>query len=275
MQEKAQELDIATPTGSPPPEGFGTTALTPLSKKHLQPLQELQHQNSTRQVEPPAPYRPTAPIPDSLPSGLQQQPKRTIPTTPPAPTLSHILLEDLTDTARLLALFEQAHPQGLIGKSDHDRLTFVALAEHAKVVGSQNPCGLFAALVQRQHWHFVTDSDEDAAHARLKHHLYGAPARAAPPPAAACPELSQDAAIVRYLHTELARAGFQGDVFGLVSRDDASWTRERWDRAAAEWAHVQATWHHTQVLTRLGALPGMEHSMDPWEDAEGEHGGRV
>src|SRR5205807_4844903 len=77
-------------------------------------------------------------------------------TTIQPPILRHIVPEDLQDTARLLTLFAQTQTQGLIGKSDSERLTFLALAEHAKVVGSQNPCGLFALLVQRQHWHFVT-----------------------------------------------------------------------------------------------------------------------
>ena len=102
------------------------------------------------------------------------------------------------------------------------------------MVGSTNPCGLFAALLHRQCWHFVTDSDEDAAQTRLKHYLYGTSARAAPPPPSACPTLSRDAAIVRYVKTHLARAGWQGDVFGLVSREDASWTRERWENAVRE-----------------------------------------
>jgi hypothetical protein len=35
----------------------------------------------------------------------------------------------------------------LIGKSDSTRLTFLATAEHACVIGSSNPCGLFAALI--------------------------------------------------------------------------------------------------------------------------------
>jgi len=87
--------------------------------------------------------------------------------------LRHIVLDDLQDTARLLVLFEQAHTQGLIGNSNSERLTFVAAAEHARVMGSRNPCGLFAELIRRQRWDYVTDSDEDAAYRRLKHHLYG------------------------------------------------------------------------------------------------------
>src|SRR5262249_3384470 len=141
--------------------------------------------------------------------------------------------------------------------------TFVALAEHAKVVGSANPCGLFAALVRRQQWHFVTDSDEDVAQARLKAHLYGPTARAAPPPAASLPALSSDAAIVRYVRTHLARAGWQGDAFGLVSRQDPTWTRERWERAATELAQAQAAWQHANALNRIGVLMDVEDILDP------------
>jgi len=193
------------------------------------------------------------------------------PTTLQPPTLRHIVPEDLQDTGRLLTLFAQAQTQGLIGKSDSDRLTFLALAEHAKVVGSQNPCGLFAALVQRQHWYFVTDSDEDVAQVRLKTYLYGSAARAAPPPAAAPPALSPDAAIVRYVRTQLARAGWQGDAFGLLSRGDSTWTRERWEDATAALAQAQTTWQQANTLNRLGDLPGVEEGMDAWAggDADG------
>src|SRR5262249_19546808 len=170
----------------------------------------------------------------------------------PPPTLSHIVPEDLQDTGRLLTLFTQAQTQGLLGKSDSERLTFCALAEHAKVVGSANPCGLFAALVRRQQWHFVTDSDEEVAQTRLKTYLYGPVARAAPPPAAAPPALSPDAAIVRYVRTQLARAGWQGDAFGLLSHGDPTWTRERWEVATAELTHAQAAWQHANTLNHLG-----------------------
>jgi len=39
---------------------------------------------------------------------------------------------------------------------------------------------------------------------------------------------------------QLARAGWQGDAFGLVNREDPAWTRERWDRATAALAHTEA-----------------------------------
>jgi len=197
------------------------------------------------------------------PTGITRDNARQSPSsTFPPPTLRHIIPEDLQSTDRLLALCEEAQQQHLLGRSESDRLTFLALAEHARVVGSQNPCGLFAALVRKQHWHFVTDSDEDAAHARLKHYLYGIPVRAEPSPASASLDLSQDAAIVRYVHTQLARAGWQGDAFGLLSRDDPTWTRERWERAVAELAQAQAAWQHANALNRVGVLTGVGDALD-------------
>jgi hypothetical protein len=111
-------------------------------------------------------------------------------------------------------------------------------------------------LVRRQQWHFVTDSDEDVAQARLKTYLYGPAARAAPP------DLSPDATIVRYIRTQLARAGWQGDAFGLVSGGDPTWTRARWECAAAELAQAQAAWQQANTLNRVGHLMDVGDALD-------------
>jgi hypothetical protein len=185
-------------------------------------------------------------------------------TTGLSTTLRHIVPEDLQDTSRLLVLFEQAQREGLIGKSDSERLTFISLAEHARVVGAQNPCGLFAELLRRGRWHFITESDEAVAHQRLKAHLYGMDnqTRGTPPPRDIVqPELSRDAAIVRHLQTQLARAGFHGDVFGLVHREDTSWTRERWDTAVRELAQARHAWQQANALNRLGDLMGVGDAL--------------
>jgi hypothetical protein len=255
-RERADEANLETSSSSPPPPEFCTTGLPPLSKEYIQPFQEIQHPEPALQADSPPPSQPRQPIvpASSGPSsgGKKQVQEHGKPTTIQPPTLCRILPEDLQDIARLLTLFAQAQTQGLIGKSDSERLTFLALAEHAKVVGSQNPCGLFAALVQRQHWHFVTDRDEEAAQTRLKTYLYGPAARAAPLPTTASPALSSDATIVRYVHTQLARAGWQGDAFGLVSRGDPMWTRERWEHATTELTQAQAAWQHANTLNRVG-----------------------
>jgi len=96
----------------------------------------------------------------------------------------------------------------------------------------------------------------------LKAYLYGPAARVAPPPAAAPPVLSPDAAMVRYVRTQLARAGWQGDGFGLLSRGDSTWTRGRWKRAAAELAQAQVAWQHANTLNRLGDLTDVGDALD-------------
>src|SRR5262249_53283694 len=129
---------------------------------------------------------------------------------------------------------------------------------------SSNPCGLFAALIRRQLWHYVTDSDEDAAATRLKQHLYGQspPPRPAPvSPAPEPPALSKDAFIVRELQREVARRGWQGDLWTRVYREDPTWSRERWDRATAEVTQARAAWQHANALNRLGDLTGVGDAL--------------
>jgi hypothetical protein len=183
------------------------------------------------------------------------------------------VLEDLRDTGRLLTLFEQAQTQGLIGNSDSARLTFLATAEHACVIGSSNPCGLFAALIRRQLWHYVTDSDEDAAATRLKQHLYGQGPPSRPASVSSAPEppaLSKDAFIVRELQREVVRRGWQGDLFAWVHREDSAWSRARWDRATAEVAQAQAVWRQANAVSRLGELTGGEAVLDAWAGADAD-----
>jgi hypothetical protein len=264
MEQAAQD-DARTPASvSPPPPAFSTTESPPPTKEYREPLQEIKHQKPAPHADlaPALPPRPhTAPGFGGPSAGIKKQAQAdTTKTTPIPSTLRHIVPDDLQDTARLLALFEQAQMQGLIGNSESERLTFLGLAEHAKVVGSSNPCGLFAELVRRQCWHFVTDSDEDAAHQRLKVYLYGTDhqTRGSPQPLGlAQAELSKDATIVHYLQTQLTRAGFEGDVFGLVSRDDASWTRERWDQAVCELDQARRVWQQGNDLNRLGNLTAL------------------
>jgi hypothetical protein len=259
MAKAAQDDAQTPPSTSPLPSTLCTPTSPPPSKEHTEPFQDPQHQKPAPPADltpPSLPLYSTALTSSGSASGVKEQHQDKKP-APRAPTLDHIVSEDLQETARLLTLFEQAQTHGLIGTSDSERLTFLGLAEHAKVVGSANPCGLFAALVRRQCWHFVTDSDEDAAHQRLKAHLYGAnhQTRGSPQPQdLAQPNLSKDAAVVRYLQTQLARAGFEGDVFGLVSRDDASWTRERWDQAVHELEQARYAWQQGNALNHLGDL---------------------
>ena len=240
----------------PPPSEFCTTRLPPLLKENIEPFQEFQHQQPAQAVETArsASLLPTVAIAPHEKTGVKSQDTHTMqnPTSPP--TLQHFVPEDLRDTARLLTLFAQAQRQGLIDGSESARLTFVAAAEHACVMGASNPCGLFAVLIRRQLWHYVTDRDEDAASARLKQYWYGraSPRRPAPPPVFSEPSpLSKDVFMVRELQRELARAGFQGEAFGWVHRAYPEWTRTRWDQAVAELTTAQQGWQRVKAGTSL------------------------
>jgi hypothetical protein len=157
---------------------------------------------------------------------------------PGKPDLRNVVPEDLKDTGRLLELYEQALGLGLVTTSEWDRLRFVAAAEHARIIGTRNPCGLFVRLVRGGLLHFTTCDDQEAASVRLRRHLYG-PAREGPggserPVTRSVPELSADARLVDAVRAAAARARYRGDPFPLLKRAQPEWTRERWDKAVAE-----------------------------------------
>jgi hypothetical protein len=95
--------------------------------------------------------------------------------TPPAepPTLQHIARVDLTDIERVLVLYSQAVQQRLIGSSEAERLTFVALAQHVLSCRATNEGGVFRHLLKQKRYHCVTQADEDAALQQLKQYWYG------------------------------------------------------------------------------------------------------
>jgi hypothetical protein len=112
----------------------------------------------------------------------------------------------------------------------------VAAAEHARAIGTTNPCGLFVRLVRSGWLHFAAPDDETAASVRLRRHLYGT--RAAAPerrsPAGRQVELSDDARLVQAVRAAVARSGYRGDAFPFLKREKPEWSRERWDRALEE-----------------------------------------
>ena len=122
--------------------------------------------------------------------------------------------EDLRDTGRLLELYDQAVGLGLVAASECGRLRFVAAAEHARVIGTKNPCGLFVRLVRGGLLHFATHDDETAASVRLRRHLYGGVAGSRrverTGDAASGRELSDDARLVQAVRAAAARCGVSG-----------------------------------------------------------------
>ena len=154
--------------------------------------------------------------------------------------LRHIMPDDLTNTARLLILFDEAQAQGLIGGSESERLTFVATAERARLRAITNAPGLFAELVRRRLWHFVTQDNEDQAQTRLRKHFYGGREEGRALIMKRPSEvLSKDALFIADVSARLQRHGFSGDMFAAVNRELPDWTRERWERAMTELEHAK------------------------------------
>ena len=118
-------------------------------------------------VEPPMPYYRRQPV------TVQPAPLLTPMPPPLPPTLQHIEREDLTDIQRVLMLYNQAVQQRLIGSSEAERLTFVALAQHVLSCRPKSAGGLFRHLLKQKRYHCVTQADEDVALRQLKQHLYG------------------------------------------------------------------------------------------------------
>ena len=87
-----------------------------------------------------------------------------------AADLRHVQPGDLRDDGCLLSLLRQAVAQRWLTTSDADRLRGFAAAEHALRVGTHNPAGLFAWMLRRRCWGFITAADEDQARARLRRH---------------------------------------------------------------------------------------------------------
>jgi len=202
----------------PLPEAQTDTSLPP-PEEHKKPLREYKHQK---------------PATGGKFAGVLEAKREE------KPTLRHIMPDDLTDTTRLLILFDEAQAQGLIGGSESERLTFVATAERARLRAITNAPGLFAELVRRRLWHFVTQDDEDQAQTRLRKHFYGGreegKALIMKRPSEV---LSKDALFVADVSARLQRHGFSGDMFAAVNRELPDWTRERWERAMTELEHAK------------------------------------
>jgi hypothetical protein len=137
---------VAEITKSPPPCAPRITKTPPPVHKH-----ELL--SGSENPSPPATRR----------VGVCTQGSRQFP-----PDLRHIEVHDLRDPARLNGLFVQAVRRKLVRGSLSDRLRFFAAAEHALRVGRQNPCGLFAAILRRGLWAYISQADEDRAAVKLK-----------------------------------------------------------------------------------------------------------
>jgi hypothetical protein len=75
---------------------------------------------------------------------------------------------DLGDVERLRDRYAEAVVRGIIENTEANWLRFMTAACHAIRVGQNNPAGLFASIVRRGQWLWLTQADEDAAIAVIK-----------------------------------------------------------------------------------------------------------
>ncbi len=149
-----------------------------------------------------------------------------------SPTLKNITDDDLRDTDRLLELHDQAVTRGLVNGSEAGRLDFLALAERARSQGG-DPSRLFAWLITRRRFEFITIADEERASGRLREHRNGPREEFRPERATvrrASVEWSDDERLVM----ACIRVGKQTrrDPFSLA-REARGWGRDHWNEIHA------------------------------------------
>lgn len=83
------------------------------------------------------------------------------------PSFRHVRPEDLSDAHRLDGLLAEARSQAWLPRGEAAQLRFYAAAAHAIRIGNRNPAGLFATIVRRGLWSFLSQQDEDRARATL------------------------------------------------------------------------------------------------------------
>ncbi|HUO08331.1 MAG TPA: hypothetical protein VM008_08540 [Phycisphaerae bacterium] len=203
---------------SPPRNGHSTAELPP-PESHRNLPTELKYQNRV-------PHGRTGV------SGIRNERQRTCPAK--VPRWQHVEHHDLTDSTRLLTLYEQASRTGAVAATEMDRLHFFTAAEHALAKGTRNPCGLFVHLVRHRRWNFCTERDEDVARQKLKRTLYGAamPRPELRPTPRAPERLSDDARLALAIHAACTRQGIPALV--LVRRLRTDWTMEQYERTLQE-----------------------------------------
>ena len=188
----------------------------------------------------------------------------------PPSTLRNVILADLSDVARLLALHQHAIARGWLKGGEAAQLNAVAAAVHARRVG-EAPCRLFVALLRDQRWEVMTQEDEDQACALLRLYRDGPQRRCVPEISAPEPEaaLSTDARFVLRAEQVLRQAGWHGELFLGVKLVDPTWTRARWEQAQAalaQWQQQRRARGQGSGLEALGTAPDEVSETD--EDDE-------
>lgn len=83
--------------------------------------------------------------------------------------LGRLTVDDLSDTVRLMEIYDRAIQICWIERSEESALRFVSLAESAlNWKKAENPCAIFVKNVKGNRTQFIRIDDEERAHRRLK-----------------------------------------------------------------------------------------------------------
>ena len=258
-----EPVDNSTPDGSKvqPPLSDSAPKLQPPLKEPVPPAELEENQALSQGDQKPGASQP--------PQHLKE------------PTWDNILLADLTDDDRSMALFQQAVDRGFLTPATHDQVEFFTAIVHTTHVALTNPGGFLRVIVEQGLWHHLTNTEEDAALKRLNRYLEShtdnTPAleslgigntstgvrQSHPQPIV----LSEDALRVQGLTEALDRAGFKGDIFRTVKLHGhlPDWDKARWEQAEKEVAEA----HKFRARQRSQAMnmTGM-HEMIGGEDMD-------
>jgi hypothetical protein len=121
-------------------------------------------------TEPPPPRHKRELLTDSKNQKLAMVAKAAnrISAKPSPGKLRAIEVGELRDRDRLNIRFTEAVGMKLVRDTPPDRLRFFAAAAHALRVATKNPCGLFAAIVRRGLWAYISQADEDQGQRLLR-----------------------------------------------------------------------------------------------------------
>ncbi len=105
-----------------------------------------------------------------------QKPGVPVPVGVRKRTVGYVVRTDLEDRSRVDALWRRAADAGLCTKSESDRLLVFGAASHALRVATRNAPGLFATVLNRRLWSFVSAEDEEQGRRLMR--ASGEPTRA-------------------------------------------------------------------------------------------------
>lgn len=223
--DAAVETETAATSELRPPSGLSTTESRPLClNQNPLPEREFKNQNPGR----------------SNPTGFSAR-KGNEPETSQPPNIRHIVSSDLSSSPRLLELHRQAVRTGLADASEHGLLQFVALAEHARVYATKDPCGLFISNLKNRRYGFINQTDEDRANRRIKEHFFPVndgglenPQVQGPEPRSAPKPLTELAKLVLAVERVVRTLRSPVDAFHVARQHRPELTHQQWERGRAE-----------------------------------------